>query len=668
MRVAVLPRLNRGVVRVGLVAGLSVGLLVTGVMPGQAADVPGVTVSDPVVGLGADTMSPDHVYGAGDSFRSVAVSPGPKLGALETLLPVLATSPVASAGRAMVSPFDGNEKVVWDRGKQVGTLPTGVGAGQLSGTWFTDGYVKDGYGYEVVRSLGGAEHDTADYIGNDTDYYNNRLTNIFGSLFLVQSYPWVSGATRDVTLSVRDAAKSGQLVGDQRVVPAPAGDGLARTADCLLVADEVDCYWEAASGSTMIVTRTDYLSGTTRTVTLPPPTGVGACDSVWRAPFGQAYTGGVAVLGYSGAVDSQCSGYGAFYYAFNLDNPSQWVQLGARPSAGWGNRLGTTDFDTALGQSVMRVVDLPFGGTSTPHLIGVLGGDKVVTQPAPLRLDLDFSKPVGAGTLTIRNSAGATVGTVSTPATPDGSLRGLTWNPGSAPSGTYTWTLSAKDSLGQATVSNIGDAPASGSCTVQGCRSFTDVPTTHTFYTPICWAAETGVTQGVNGGSTYAPANPVNRGSMAQFLYRLAGSPAWSAPARSPFVDVPTTHQFYKAITWLYDRGITVGVTINGQSYYQPGNAVNRGSMAAFLKRVSGNPAWQAPAASPFADVATAHTFYAPITWLDSKGITQGVMIGGKLSYAPGNPVNRGSMAAFMSRLAKQQLYCATYPKAVDCP
>jgi hypothetical protein len=66
--------------------------------------------------------------------------------------------------------------------------------------------------------------------------------------------------------------------------------------------------------------------------------------------------------------------------------------------------------------------------------------------------------------------------------------------------------------------------------------------------------------------------------------------------------------------------------------------------------------------------VAATHTFYAPITWLDDKGITQGVTIGGKLSYAPGNPVNRGSMAAFMSRLAKQHLYCATYPKAVDCP
>jgi hypothetical protein len=203
---------------------------------------------------------------------------------------------------------------------------------------------------------------------------------------------------------------------------------------------------------------------------------------------------------------------------------------------------------------------------------------------------------------------------------------------------------------------------------LQRCRQFSDVPTTHTFYAAICWAAAAGVTQGVGDGSTYAPSNPVNRGSMAAFLYRLAGSPAWTAPKTSPFVDVPTTHTFYKAITWLYDQGITVGVTMGGKSYYQPANAVNRGSMAAFLKRVAGNPAWTAPRVSPFADVPTSHTFYAPITWLADTGITQGVVIGGKMSYAPGNPVNRGSMAAFMSRLAKQHLACAVYADAVDCP
>ena len=203
--------------------------------------------------------------------------------------------------------------------------------------------------------------------------------------------------------------------------------------------------------------------------------------------------------------------------------------------------------------------------------------------------------------------------------------------------------------------------------TVKGCQGFTDVPTTHTFYNAICWVRETGITMGTGDGSTYSPSNPVNRGSMAAFLYRLAGSPKWDPPKISPFVDVKTTDTFYPAITWLYSQGVTVGTTVNGKVYYQPTNAVNRGSMSAFLYRFSASPKWTLPTSSPFADVTQTNTFYKSITWLADQKITVGSTSGGKLVYQPGNPVNRGSMAAFMQRLAKTELQCTRYPTAVGC-
>jgi endonuclease/exonuclease/phosphatase family metal-dependent hydrolase len=73
---------------------------------------------------------------------------------------------------------------------------------------------------------------------------------------------------------------------------------------------------------------------------------------------------------------------------------------------------------------------------------------------------------------------------------------------------------------------------------------------------------------------------------MAQFLYRAAGSPAYTAPTTSPFIDLPTSHTFYKAINWMYDRGITQGVATGGALGYFAANPVNRGAMTAFLKRV----------------------------------------------------------------------------------
>jgi hypothetical protein len=110
-----------------------------------------------------------------------------------------------------------------------------------------------------------------------------------------------------------------------------------------------------------------------------------------------------------------------------------------------------------------------------------------------------------------------------------------------------------------------------------GGRTFSDVPTSHTHYAGICWVAANGIT--TNTG-TYSPGNAVNRGSMATFLYRLAGSPSFTPPSASPYTDVPTSHAHYKGITWMKAKGLTVET-----GTYSPGTAVNRGSMATFMYR-----------------------------------------------------------------------------------
>jgi hypothetical protein len=208
-----------------------------------------------------------------------------------------------------------------------------------------------------------------------------------------------------------------------------------------------------------------------------------------------------------------------------------------------------------------------------------------------------------------------------------------------------TYRVTGADLCAQLMAQATADGATETSDAVQ--PSFTDVPADHLFFTSICWAANRGITVGSGDGTTYAPSAPVNRGSMAAFLYRLAGSPLYTPPAVSPFADVPVKHLFYKPINWLYDNGITVGVTVNGKLHYQPSNAVNRGSMSAFLYRLAGHPQHPAPAAPVFSDVATTHTFYRTISWLSQTGITTGC---GADKYCPSNPVNRGSMSAFMQR------------------
>ena len=115
--------------------------------------------------------------------------------------------------------------------------------------------------------------------------------------------------------------------------------------------------------------------------------------------------------------------------------------------------------------------------------------------------------------------------------------------------------------------------------------SFTDIPSNAPFFSEITWLGSTGVSTGYGDG-TYRPLNSVNRDAMAAFLYRLAGSPTFTAPASSPFTDVATNNPFYKQITWLAAQGISTGWTeADGTKTFRPLNSVNRDAMAAFMNR-----------------------------------------------------------------------------------
>lgn len=90
-----------------------------------------------------------------------------------------------------------------------------------------------------------------------------------------------------------------------------------------------------------------------------------------------------------------------------------------------------------------------------------------------------------------------------------------------------------------------------------------------------------GITTGWPDG-TYRPDAPVNRDAMAAFFYRYAGSPDFTAPAESPFVDVSSADIFHKEILWLQSTGITYGWE---DGTYRPYTPIKRDAMAAFLYR-----------------------------------------------------------------------------------
>ncbi|MEG9249173.1 peroxidase family protein [Arthrobacter sp. Soc17.1.1.1] len=320
-------------------------------------------------------------------------------------------------------------------------------------------------------------------------------------------------------------------------------------------------------------------------------------------------------------------------------------------------RLRFTDGTVEISPSAADTT-APTVGTRTPaaDAVGVAVGTTVGAVFA------EAVSGVSGTTLRLADPAGTAVaGAV----TYDGATRTATLDPATdlAAGTRYTVSLAAgiTDAAGNALApvswSFTTAAAGAPAYTPPAVSPFADVTTSQQFYKEMAWLADRGISTGwieADGTRTYRALQPVNRDAMAAFLYRAAGSPAYTPPAVSPFADVTTSQQFYKEMAWLADRGISTGwIEADGTRTYRALQPVNRDAMAAFLYRAAGSPAYTPPAVSPFADVTTSQQFYKEMAWLADRGISTGwIEADGTRTYRALQPVNRDAMAAFLYRAA----------------
>jgi hypothetical protein len=101
----------------------------------------------------------------------------------------------------------------------------------------------------------------------------------------------------------------------------------------------------------------------------------------------------------------------------------------------------------------------------------------------------------------------------------------------------------------------------------------------------ISWLAKNEVTSGCNpAGPKYCPSKTVNRGSMAEFLFRMSGSAATYKDYSPNFKDIKhLASERIRAINWMKDSGISKGS--GNANTYRPVDPVTRGAMAQFLHR-----------------------------------------------------------------------------------
>ncbi|MGO1226110.1 S-layer homology domain-containing protein [Brachybacterium sp. AOP42-C2-15] len=179
---------------------------------------------------------------------------------------------------------------------------------------------------------------------------------------------------------------------------------------------------------------------------------------------------------------------------------------------------------------------------------------------------------------------------------------------------------------------------------------FVDVTPGMEHFAAMTWMAREGISTGwpTPRGAEYRPLTSVSRDAMAAFLYRQAGSPAVTLPAKSPFTDVKPGQPHYEAIIWASQEGITEGWKMpDGTHQFRPVQPIARDAMAAFLYRFAGEPAYTQPSGKCFTDVARGMQFSKEMCWMKSTGISTGWSNG---TYRPLDPVKRDAMAAFLQR------------------
>ena len=170
---------------------------------------------------------------------------------------------------------------------------------------------------------------------------------------------------------------------------------------------------------------------------------------------------------------------------------------------------------------------------------------------------------------------------------------------------------------------------------------FLDVNETNYSYDPVLWAAENGITNGVDAthfGSTTA----CTRGQVVTFLWRAAGMPE-PASTSHPFTDVNPKAFYYKAMLWAVENGITNGVSADR---FDPNGVCSRAQVVTFLHRSKGSPEPKLEE-NPFTDVAAQKWYTDPILWALENGVTTGTSA---TTFGPNAQCSRGQVVTFLYR------------------
>jgi hypothetical protein len=169
---------------------------------------------------------------------------------------------------------------------------------------------------------------------------------------------------------------------------------------------------------------------------------------------------------------------------------------------------------------------------------------------------------------------------------------------------------------------------------------FTDVDEDAYYAEAVAWAVANEITKGTSE-TTFSPDDDCTRAQVVTFLWRYAGKPE-PTTTENPFTDVEEDTDYYKAILWAYENGITTGTS---ETTFSPDETCTRAQVVTFLWRYEGELTYEE--AETFTDVAEDAYYAKAVAWAVHEWITNGT---GDGQFSPDETCSRGQVVTFLYR------------------
>ncbi len=165
--------------------------------------------------------------------------------------------------------------------------------------------------------------------------------------------------------------------------------------------------------------------------------------------------------------------------------------------------------------------------------------------------------------------------------------------------------------------------------------------TTDCFQEAMNWAEQEGISDGM-GTVALTSETVCTRAQTIMCLWLAEGAPSPDTD-KCEFSDVSADEEYYEAVLWAWENGITKGIDA---AHFGPSQRCTRAQAITLLYMAEGAPECQR--AERFKDVNREDYFYQPVIWALQEKITRGV---GNYQFGSYQSCTWGQLATFLQKV-----------------